>query len=135
MASQTSIPFQPTLICHEDPHILIGVSFSTSASVLSLLQDSHEREFINCDSYLESILGRSRIRFSDVPQLLQPLLHPPDPIVIQHIISVDPADAKKQACYDIVVITHILECILVASTVLLGLLYSNQFMRTITPMV
>jgi len=67
------------------------------------LQDSHEREWINCDSYLTSILGRPRIRFSDVPQLLQPLLHPPDPIVIQHIISVDPADAKKQACYDIVV--------------------------------
>ncbi|XP_078488142.1 SWI/SNF-related matrix-associated actin-dependent regulator of chromatin subfamily D member 1 [Ciona intestinalis] len=65
------------------------------------LQDNHEREIINCDPYLEQLLGKSRIRFADVPQLLQPLLHPPDPIVIQHVISVDPADAKKQACYDI----------------------------------
>ncbi|CAK8683494.1 unnamed protein product [Clavelina lepadiformis] len=63
------------------------------------LQDDHEREFINCDPYLEQILGRPRIRFAEIPTLLQPLLQPPDPIVIQHVISVD--SAKKQACYDI----------------------------------
>nr|CAB3266383.1 SWI/SNF-related matrix-associated actin-dependent regulator of chromatin subfamily D member 1 [Phallusia mammillata] len=65
------------------------------------LQDAHEREFINCDPYLEQILGRPRMKFAEIPQLLQPLLHPPDPVVIHHVISVDPADAKKQACYDI----------------------------------
>lgn len=65
------------------------------------LQDEHEREFINCDGYLGPILGASRLRFADIPRLLQPLLHPPDPIIIHHIISVDPADSKKQSCYDI----------------------------------
>ncbi|XP_039262928.2 SWI/SNF-related matrix-associated actin-dependent regulator of chromatin subfamily D member 1-like [Styela clava] len=65
------------------------------------LQDEHEREFINCDGYLGPILGERRIRFADIPRLLGPLLHPPDPIVIHHVISVDPADAKKQSCYDI----------------------------------
>lgn len=65
------------------------------------LQDEHEREFINCDAYLGPVLGVSRLRFADIPHLLQSLLHPPDPIIIHHVISVDPADAKKQSCYDI----------------------------------
>jgi len=64
----------------------------------------HEREWINCDPYLEQILGKPRLRFAEIPQHLQQLLHPPDPIVLHHTISVDPADAKKQACYDIEVI-------------------------------
>lgn len=67
------------------------------------LQDTHEREYINCDAYLHQIFGRPRIRFAEIPALLQPLLQTPDPIVIHHVVSVDPADAKKQACYDIVV--------------------------------
>lgn len=67
------------------------------------LQDTHEREYINCDVYLHQIFGRTRIRFAEIPALLQPHLHAPDPIVIHHVVSVDPADAKKQACYDIMV--------------------------------
>lgn len=65
------------------------------------LQDTTEREFINCDQYLTPILGVPRLAFCDIPRFLQPLLHAPDPIVIHHVISVDPADAKKQSCYDI----------------------------------
>ncbi|XP_039380679.1 SWI/SNF-related matrix-associated actin-dependent regulator of chromatin subfamily D member 3 isoform X5 [Mauremys mutica] len=42
-----------------------------------------------------------RLKFSEIPQRLTNLLLPPDPIVINHIISVDPNDQKKTACYDI----------------------------------
>ena len=66
------------------------------------LQDHEEREFINCDVYLQQILGRQRIKFTEIPYLLQHvLLQPPDPIVINHVISVDPTEAKKNTCYDI----------------------------------
>uniref|UniRef100_UPI00358FAD83 SWI/SNF-related matrix-associated actin-dependent regulator of chromatin subfamily D member 1-like isoform X4 n=1 Tax=Myxine glutinosa TaxID=7769 RepID=UPI00358FAD83 len=65
------------------------------------LQDSHEREFINCDKYLHQIFDCPRMKFSEIPQRLHALLMPPDPIVINHIISVDPNDQKKTACYDI----------------------------------
>lgn len=85
------------------------------------LQDTHEREYINCDIYLTQIFGRQRIRFSEIPQLLQPLLHPPDPVIIHHMVSVDPADAKKQACYDIQVdvddnLTHQMSTFLLSQT-------------------
>ena len=66
-------------------------------------QDVHDREFIKCDEYLKQILGREKIKFSEIPILLKPLLLQPDPIVIHHVVSVDPADAKKQSCYDIMV--------------------------------
>lgn len=52
----------------------------------SYFQDSHEREFINCDKYLEQIFSCPRMKFAEIPQRLNPLLHPPDPIVINHII-------------------------------------------------
>ena len=44
------------------------------------------------------------MKFAEIPQRLNPLLHPPDPIVINHIISVEDlrqAENKKTACYDI----------------------------------
>lgn len=44
------------------------------------------------------------MRFMEIPQRLQQLLSQPDPIVINHIISCQPAegvDPKKTACYDI----------------------------------
>ena len=66
-------------------------------------QDSHEREYINCDVYLQQIFNRQRIKFQEIPQLLSPLLMQPEPVVIHHTVSVDPADAKKQSCYDITV--------------------------------
>nr|CAD7404426.1 unnamed protein product [Timema poppensis] len=66
-----------------------------------LFQDSHEREFINCDKYLEQIFTCPRMKFAEIPQRLNPLLHPPDPIVINHIISVEGAEQKQTACYDI----------------------------------
>uniref|UniRef100_A0A8C9XXK4 SWI/SNF related BAF chromatin remodeling complex subunit D1 n=1 Tax=Sander lucioperca TaxID=283035 RepID=A0A8C9XXK4_SANLU len=65
------------------------------------LQDPHEREFINCDKYLQQIFETQRMKFSEIPQRLHALLMPPEPIIINHVISVDPNDQKKTACYDI----------------------------------
>lgn len=74
---------------------------------------------------MEQIFGCPRMKFAEIPQRLNPLLHPPDPIVINHLIryleikeetifhlililyffsfnsSVESADQKKTACYDI----------------------------------
>ncbi|XP_014770233.1 SWI/SNF-related matrix-associated actin-dependent regulator of chromatin subfamily D member 1 isoform X42 [Octopus bimaculoides] len=79
------------------------------------LQDPHEREYINCDRYLEQIFECKRMKFAEIPSKLHPLLMAPDPIVINHIIvgpsvynrdrksvdRMDGPDAKKTACYDI----------------------------------
>lgn len=96
-----------------DPRLarLLGVHTQTRPVIISALwqyikthklQDSHEREFINCDKYLEQIFGCPRMKFAEIPQRLNPLLHPPDPIVINHVISVEGgAESKQTACYDI----------------------------------
>ncbi|CAK1545036.1 unnamed protein product [Leptosia nina] len=66
------------------------------------LQDPHEREYVLCDKYLEQIFGCARLKLAEIPARLAPLLHAPDPIVINHLISVEPPhDAKQTACYDI----------------------------------
>ncbi|OWR48827.1 SWI/SNF-related matrix-associated actin-dependent regulator of chromatin subfamily D member 1 [Danaus plexippus plexippus] len=66
------------------------------------LQDPHEREYVVCDKYLEQIFGCARMKLAEVPARLGALLHAPDPIVINHLISVEPPhDAKQTACYDI----------------------------------
>ena len=41
------------------------------------------------------------MKFAEIPHRLNSLLHPPDPIVINHTISVEGAEQKKTACYDI----------------------------------
>jgi SWI/SNF-related matrix-associated actin-dependent regulator of chromatin subfamily D len=42
------------------------------------------------------------MKFAEIPQRLNPLLHPPDPIVINHVITVEGGTENKQtACYDI----------------------------------
>ncbi|KAJ1527518.1 hypothetical protein ONE63_007489 [Megalurothrips usitatus] len=95
-----------------DPRLarLLGVHTQTRPVIIQALwqyikthklQDSHEREFINCDKYLEQIFTCQRMKFAEIPQRLNPLLHPPDPIVINHIISVEGAEQKQTACYDI----------------------------------
>nr|XP_049695483.1 brahma-associated protein of 60 kDa isoform X2 [Helicoverpa armigera] len=66
------------------------------------LQDPHEREYVACDKYLEQIFGAARMKLAEVPGRLGALLHPPDPIVINHVIAVEPPhDTKQTACYDI----------------------------------
>ncbi|XP_044008272.1 brahma-associated protein of 60 kDa isoform X1 [Aphidius gifuensis] len=95
-----------------DPRLarLLGVHTQTRPVIISALwqyikthklQDCHEREFINCDKYLEQIFTCPRMKFAEIPQRLNPLLHPPDPIVINHVISVEGTETKQTACYDI----------------------------------
>uniref|UniRef100_A0A182J3D2 DM2 domain-containing protein n=1 Tax=Anopheles atroparvus TaxID=41427 RepID=A0A182J3D2_ANOAO len=96
-----------------DPRLarLLGVHTQTRPVIISALwqyikthrlQDAHEREYIVCDKYLEQIFGCQRMKFAEIPQRLNPLLHPPDPIVINHVITVEGSlDNKQTACYDI----------------------------------
>lgn len=95
-----------------DPRLarLLGVHTQTRPVIINALwqyikthklQDVHEREYINCDKYLEQIFACPRMKFAEIPQRLNPLLHPPDPIVINHIISVEGTEQKQTACYDI----------------------------------
>ncbi|XP_075237099.1 brahma-associated protein 60 isoform X2 [Lycorma delicatula] len=95
-----------------DPRLarLLGLHTQTRPIIISALwqyikthklQDAHEREFINCDKYLEQIFACTRMKFAEIPTRLNPLLHPPDPIVINHIISVEGTEQKQTACYDI----------------------------------
>ncbi|BES96680.1 SWI SNF-related matrix-associated actin-dependent Hypothetical protein chromatin subfamily D [Nesidiocoris tenuis] len=95
-----------------DPRLarLLGVHTQTRPVIICALwqyikthklQDQHEREFINCDKYLEQIFSCTKMKFAEIPQRLTPLLHPPDPIVINHTISVEGTEQKQTACYDI----------------------------------
>merc|ERR1711981_1197115 len=92
---------------------LLGVHTQTRPVIISALwqyikthklQDPHEREYVNCDPFLRQIFQTERMKFAEIPQRLNPLLHPPDPIVINHLITVEELrhpDQKKTACYDI----------------------------------
>ncbi|XP_043923505.1 SWI/SNF-related matrix-associated actin-dependent regulator of chromatin subfamily D member 3 isoform X6 [Protopterus annectens] len=60
-----------------------------------------DKELYGPDNHLVEIFDCPRLKFSEIPQRLTNLLLPPDPIVINHVISVDPNDQKKTACYDI----------------------------------
>lgn len=96
-----------------DPRLarLLGVHTQTRPVIISALwqyikthklQDVHEREYIICDKYLDQIFGCPKMKFAEIPQRLNPLLHPPDPIVINHVITVEGGTENKQtACYDI----------------------------------
>ncbi|XP_048416518.1 SWI/SNF-related matrix-associated actin-dependent regulator of chromatin subfamily D member 2 isoform X2 [Stegostoma tigrinum] len=89
---------------------LLGVHTQTRANIMQALwlyikknklQDSHEKEYINCNRYFKQIFNCMRMKFSEIPIKLAGLLQHPDPIIINHMISVDPNDQKKTACYDI----------------------------------
>lgn len=80
-----------------DPRLarLLGIHTQTRPVIIAALwqyvkthrlQDPHEREHINCDKYLEQIFQCQRMKFAEIPQRLHQLLHPPDPIVINHVI-------------------------------------------------
>ncbi|XP_065132621.1 SWI/SNF-related matrix-associated actin-dependent regulator of chromatin subfamily D member 3 isoform X1 [Paramisgurnus dabryanus] len=95
-----------------DPRLarLLGIHTQTRSCIIQALwqyvktnklQDPHEKEYINCDKYFQQIFDCPRLKFCEIPQRLTNLLLPPDPIVINHIISVDSNDQKKTACYDI----------------------------------
>jgi SWI/SNF-related matrix-associated actin-dependent regulator of chromatin subfamily D len=68
---------------------------------LHKLQDNQEREYINLDKYLQQIFECDRIRFSDIPNKLHMHCMPPDPIVINHTISIELNEPKRTCIYDI----------------------------------
>lgn len=65
------------------------------------LQDPTDRDNIVCDTYLEQIFGVKRMRFMEIPQRLQSLLHQPDPLILHHTIQYSEGNEKNTACYDI----------------------------------
>lgn len=64
------------------------------------LQDSNDREFINNDKYLKQIFECKRMKFSDIPSKLNCLLHPPDPVMIDHTIIRGIGETQR-SIYDI----------------------------------
>uniref|UniRef100_H0X215 DM2 domain-containing protein n=2 Tax=Otolemur garnettii TaxID=30611 RepID=H0X215_OTOGA len=95
-----------------DPRLarLLGIHTQTRPVIIQALwqyikthnlQDPHEREFIICDKYLQQIFESQRMMFSEIPQRLYALLMPPEPIIINYVISVDTNDQKKTVCYDL----------------------------------
>ncbi|NXI60615.1 SMRD2 regulator, partial [Chloroceryle aenea] len=91
-----------------DPRLarLLGVHTQTRASIMQALwlyikhnklQDSHEKEYINCNRYFRQVSPRPA-----APPPLPPLVPShPNQFVIMFPASVDPNDQKKTACYDI----------------------------------
>lgn len=80
-----------------DPRLarLVGKQTDTRQAVIfalwqyikcGALQDPQDREYINNDSYLQSIFDCKRMTFSEIPSKLNRLLTAPDPIVINHLI-------------------------------------------------
>lgn len=65
------------------------------------LQDPHEKDFINCDAYLEQVFACPRMRFAEIPNRLHHLQQPPDSVVINHVIVNNPEEPSKTLCYDI----------------------------------
>nr|XP_030725166.1 LOW QUALITY PROTEIN: SWI/SNF-related matrix-associated actin-dependent regulator of chromatin subfamily D member 2-like [Globicephala melas] len=95
-----------------DPRLgrLLGVHTQTRAAVTQALrlyikhnqlQDGHEWEYVNCNRYFRQIFSCGRLRFSEIPMKLARLPQHPDPIVVNHVISLDPNNQKKTGCYDI----------------------------------
>ncbi|XP_078254569.1 SWI/SNF-related matrix-associated actin-dependent regulator of chromatin subfamily D member 3-like [Rhinoraja longicauda] len=95
-----------------DPRLarLLGLHTQTRSAIVQALwqyiktnklQDGHDKEYITRDKYFQQIFDCPRLKFSEIPQRLTSLLLPPDPIIINHLISVDLSDQKKTACYDI----------------------------------
>ena len=65
------------------------------------LQDPIHRDTIKCDAYLQSIFDTPTLKFSDIPFKLNHLFQQPEPIVIEHIVAVDPGETKSVTHWDI----------------------------------
>lgn len=88
---------------------LLGISTETRPKIIEALwqyikthklQDPVDRDNIKCDQYLEQVFQCKRMRFMEIPQRLQSLLHQPDPLVLTHTIQYTDVE-KNTACYDI----------------------------------
>lgn len=74
---------------------LIGKQTDTKPAILyavwqyiknKSLQDQNDREYISNDKYLKQIFECKRMKYSEIPERLNCLLSPPDPIIISHSI-------------------------------------------------
>lgn len=50
------------------------------------LQDQNDREYISNDKHLKQIFECKKMKYSEIPEKLNCLLSPPDPILIEHLI-------------------------------------------------
>ncbi|KAI1712410.1 SWIB/MDM2 domain-containing protein [Ditylenchus destructor] len=75
---------------------LLGIAMETRPKIIEALwqyikthrlQDSTDRDVINCDMFLEQIFKVKKMRFMEIPQRLQQLLQQPDPLVLNHMIK------------------------------------------------
>ncbi|KAI1707642.1 SWIB/MDM2 domain-containing protein [Ditylenchus destructor] len=89
---------------------LLGIAMETRPKIIEALwqyikthklQDSTDRDVINCDVFLEQIFRVKKIRFMEIPQRLQLLLQQPDPLILNHVIKYSDITDKNTACYDI----------------------------------
>uniref|UniRef100_A0A8R1I6X2 SWIB domain-containing protein n=1 Tax=Caenorhabditis japonica TaxID=281687 RepID=A0A8R1I6X2_CAEJA len=90
---------------------VLGIAVETRPKIIEALwqyikthslQDSKERDIINCDLFLQQCFGVNRMRFMEVPPKLQHLLQQIDPLEFHHTIQ-RPAEGQEQVstCYDI----------------------------------
>ncbi|CAG8549156.1 3361_t:CDS:10 [Ambispora gerdemannii] len=68
---------------------------------INKLQDPDNQRIINCDKHLEAIFNKDRIAFPELPELLNPLLDPVDPIEIEYTIRVDKSFHTSRFAYDV----------------------------------
>lgn len=74
---------------------------SCPSAVLKKFFLFHSYILICISNNIFQIFGVPRMKFAEIPGRLNQLLFPPDPIIINHTISVEGADQKKTSCYDI----------------------------------
>ncbi|RKO90599.1 SWI/SNF and RSC complex subunit Ssr3, partial [Blyttiomyces helicus] len=67
------------------------------------LQDVEDKRKVNPDEQLRKVcsLSYSKIPFSDLPDRLSRFLLPPDPVVIEHVVTVDKEFSMSRFAYDI----------------------------------
>lgn len=65
------------------------------------LQDSLNKRCINCDSDLTEVFSRNKFQLSELPLLIKPHLLPPDPVVIDYVISPDKEYYYSPTAYDV----------------------------------
>ncbi|KAJ3223865.1 SWI SNF, matrix associated, actin dependent regulator of chromatin, sub d, member 3, partial [Clydaea vesicula] len=68
---------------------------------LNKLQDPDDRRYINCDDTLKRVFNVQRFLFTQIPELLNMHILPPDPVVLEYIIKVDKEYHIGQYAYDV----------------------------------
>eukprot|EP00051_Salpingoeca_urceolata_P009165 m.112143 g.112143 ORF g.112143 m.112143 type:complete len:416 (-) comp16162_c0_seq3:231-1478(-) len=100
----------PKFKLSKELRVVLNMHTATRSTILMALwqyikarkmQNSREKEYIDCDGYFKRIFGKARLKFSELPTVVERFLLPPDPIVLPYVINVDPSVPLKQEVYDI----------------------------------